>query len=425
MPSESDIIQALQMDFFHAAQAINTTDASAFTITYRFEASAPADDFTGLTGWRSWTSAETAAVLAALAHIETFLNVDFVAAAPGTDADLSLGMVTQPAGVAGHGGAELWTFEDGSFYSYDGIATFDRTLDLTRSFNLILHELGHALGLEHPFEGTVLDPAYDSNHFTVMSYASDPESGADNNAMMVYDILALQDIWGAAAHNTGNNTYTGPRTDTADTIWDTGGTDTFDASARAGGVRLDLRAGAFSTFGSYEDVAIALGVTIENAFGGAGDDRLIGNAAGNVLRGNGGGDLLKGKSGADVLKGGNGRDKLLGGSGGDRLKGGAGHDSLIGGKGGDLIDGGSGNDKLWGDGGADVFVFGDGADKDVIRDFQPGTDTIAFVGHGGLSGILAQAQEIDGDVVFDLGGGDLLVVRNVTLGGLDGDLTIA
>ena len=424
MPSESDIIQALQMDFFQAAQAINTTDASAFTITYRFEVRAPADDFTGLTGWRSWTAQETAAVRAALAHIETFLNVDFVAAASGVDADLSLGMVTQPAGVAGYGGAALSTYNDGSFYSYDGIATFDKTLDLSDNFNLILHELGHALGLEHPFEGTALDPAYDSNHYTVMSYDADPESGADSDAMMLYDILALQDIWGAAAHNTGNTTYTGPRTDTADTIWDTGGTDTFDASARTGAVRLDLRAGAFSTFGRYEDVAIAIGVTIENAIGGAGSDRLIGNSADNVLRGSGGGDLMKGKSGVDLLRGGNGRDTLMGGSGDDRLKGGAGRDSLSGGKGGDLLDGGRGDDWLRGDGGADVFVFRDGADRDVIRDFQPGTDTIAFVGHGTLSGILTQAQEIDGDVVFDFGGGDLLVVRNVTLGALDGDLSL-
>ncbi|MCB1358648.1 MAG: M10 family metallopeptidase C-terminal domain-containing protein [Maritimibacter sp.] len=415
MPSESDIIQALQMDFFHAAQAINGSGDPAFTITYRFEDSTPEDDITGRTGWSTWSTQERAAVHAALDHIESFLNVDFVVAKTGTDADLSLGLVTQPVGIAGYGGAELWTHGDGSVFSYDGFATYDKSLDLTREFNLILHELGHALGLEHPFEGTVLDPAYDSNHYTVMSYASDPESGTDSDAMMVYDILALQDIWGAAEHNTGNNTYTGPRTDTADTIWDTGGTDTFDASARTGAVRLDLRDGAFSSFGSFEDVAIAFGVTIENAVGGAGADWLTGNRADNVLIGNAGGDLIKGKSGTDVLSGGRGGDKLKGGSDADLLKGGPGRDKLI---------GGIGSDTLQGDGGADVFVFHDGADMDVIRDFEPGTDSIAFIGHGGLSGILAVAAEIDGDVVFDLGGGDILVVAGVTLGALENDLFV-
>lgn len=424
MPSESDIIEALQLDFFHSAQPINTTDAPAFTISYRFESSAPADDFTGLAGWRSWTASETAVVRAAFALIESFLNVDFVAAGTGTDADLSLGMVTQAPGVAGYGGASLRTYGDGSVSSYDGIATYDKTLDLTRNFNLVLHELGHALGLDHPFDGVVLDPDFDSNHYTVMSYAADPESGADNDAMMVYDILALQDIWGAADYNTGKDSYTGSRTDTADTIWDTGGTDTFDASARSGAVRLDLREGAFSRFGAYEDVAIAFGVTIEKATGGAGDDVLIGNDVRNVLKGNGGDDLLKGRSGADVIKGGGGTDRLQGGPGGDLVQGGTGRDRLFGGSGADILDGGRGTDTLWGETGADTFRFHEGGGKDVIRDFEPGTDTIAFIGHGTLPEILAQADETGGDVRFDLGGGDLLVVRDVTLDALEGDLII-
>ncbi len=41
MPSESDIIEALQMAHFYAADAINGTGDAAFTITYQFEDSDP------------------------------------------------------------------------------------------------------------------------------------------------------------------------------------------------------------------------------------------------------------------------------------------------------------------------------------------------------------------------------------------------
>ena len=42
-------------------------------------------------------------------------------------------------------------------------------------------------------------------------------------------------------------------------------------------VVLNLTAGSFSRFGSYEDVAIAYGVSIENAIGGNAADVLTGN----------------------------------------------------------------------------------------------------------------------------------------------------
>lgn len=55
-------------------------------------------------------------------------------------------------------------------------------------------------------------------------------------------------------------------------------------------------------------MAIACGVTIENAKGGAGSDRLIGNGAANELSGNDGNDTLTGAGGSDRLWGGAGAD---------------------------------------------------------------------------------------------------------------------
>jgi len=424
MPSQSEIIEALQFDYFHAANPINGTGDPAFTITYQFETDAPADDWSGLSGWASWTNPEKDAVRAALAHIESFLNIDFVEIEGQVDADLSLGLTTMGAGTAGLGGASLATYSDGSLYDYDAFAAFNKTLDLTDNLNLILHELGHALGLDHPFEGVALAAAYDTNHYTVMSYTPDPESGENNDAMMLFDVYALQDIWGAADYNTGDDTYTGSRTDNVDTVWDTGGTDTFDASARTNAVRLDLRDGAFSTFGSFEDVAIAYGVTIENAVGGAGDDTLIGNEQANDLSGNGGSDVLKGNTGKDTLDGGGGKDRLKGGSGTDTLAGGGGKDKLYGGGGTDTLEGGSGTDRLWGDGGEDTFRFLTGADKDVVRDFESGLDSLEIIGLGTLAEVLAAATEVNGHVFFDFGNGDILVVKNMTLDALESDVSV-
>lgn len=424
MPSQSQIVEAMLMDFFHDARPINRTGDPAYAITYQFEATAPAD-LTDLTGWTAWEEAEKAALRAALAVIETFLNVDFVEVSGTPDADLSLGLVTLPGATAGWGGAGLSTYLDGTVADYDGFATYDNTLDITAEPNLILHELGHALGLDHTFEGVALPDAVENNHYSVMSYTADPHSGDRNDTMMLYDVLALQAVWGAADHATGDDVYAGPRTTNVDVVWDTGGTDAFDASARSGPVVLDLREGRFSTFGTFEDVAIAYGVTIENARGGGGDDTLVGNAAANALSGNAGDDRLKGGDGSDRLDGGAGRDRLYGGTGRDNLKGGGDNDLLFGGGGRDTLNGGTGVDRLWGDGGDDIFRFCTGDDRAIVKDFEDGADTLVLVGFGTRAEVLAAASERNGHTIFDFGADDVLVVRNMTLDTLADDLSVA
>lgn len=67
---------------------------------------------------------------------------------------------------------------------------------------------------------------------------------------------------------------------------------------------------------------------IENAFGGAGADTLIGNLANNVLRGLAGADTLYGGGENDALLGDEGNDTLWGQDGDDRLYGRFGDDIL-------------------------------------------------------------------------------------------------
>ncbi len=111
-------------------------------------------------------------------------------------------------------------------------------------------------------------------------------------------------------------------------------------------------------------------VSIENIYGGAGNDTLIGNRKANLIKGGAGNDHISGGGGTDNLYGNGGRDVIKGGGGADHLDGGAGRDRL---------DGGAGNDVLTGGAGRDQFVFkGAAAGQDVVTDFTDTTDQLVL-----------------------------------------------
>jgi serralysin len=442
--TKPEILEAMQFSFMGDKDPLNTSSSPRETITYQYAGtSAPVDLPTGTTfsGWTNFTAAEESAFEAALTHIESFLNVDFVEVSGSADPDLNVGQVTLPGSTTGQGGPSI-SWSGTTISRWDGFVVYDNTLDLSAEaqMSLLLHELGHALGLKHPFNAPALPSAEDSHKYSLMSYTDNPDNGIRSDAMMLYDVFALQDLWGTAAYQVGNSTYIGSRTDTVDTVWDTGGVDHFDASALTTAVALDLREGAFSTFSSYPDVVIAYGVEIENATGGSSADTIIGNSLANVLKGKGGNDTITAGAGSDTLKGGNGKDVLKGKNGGDTLSGdkggdklygqnqndvlngGGGNDALFGGKGKDVLKGQAGNDKLTGNDGADRFVFAKGGDNDRIKDFADNVDEIKITGLGTKSKIISKASEIGSDVVFDFGNGDTLTVQNATIAQVSDDI---
>jgi serralysin len=179
-----------------------------------------------------------------------------------------------------------------------------------------VHEIGHALGLKHPFSAsstnsTLLDAAMDDVRYTVMSY-NDSYSYQPTTPMLL-DILAIQRLYGAnTLWQTGDNNYIwAPDQSIFETIWDAGGNDTIDASNQLAGVTINLNEGAFSQIGkAFVDqttqtninngLAIAYGTKIENAFGSIFDDVLIGNSLDNVLIGYSGADTMTGGAGNDT-----------------------------------------------------------------------------------------------------------------------------
>jgi serralysin len=247
----------------------------------------------------------------------------------------------------------------------------------TYEYMTIIHEVGHALGLKHSFEsgasGVRLPAQQDHYQWTVMAYNArqgNAEVWAEFHptTLMYLDLVALQKMYGKPTDaNLGNTRYVYRDNRTYwETVSDSGGRDTvvYDSDSRGG--LIDLSNRGFSRMGKpvfFSDGARTLdtirfgpSTIIENAAGGSGDDRLIGNRARNTLTGNDGNDALDGAGGPDTLRGGAGADTLEGGAGNDTLIGGAGGDRLVGGAGDDLLyleqagdrlfDGGGGRDTV-------------------------------------------------------------------------------
>lgn len=87
---------------------------------------------------------------------------------------------------------------------------------------------------------------------------------------------------------------------------------------------------------------------------------LVGGDASGLISGTNGNEVLDGHGGDDLLFAGGGDDWLIGGTGKDRLDGGAGANILTGGS------------------GSDTFIFARDPFMDLVTDFQPGIDILAF-----------------------------------------------
>jgi len=286
----------------------------------------------------------------------------------------------------------------------------------------ILHETLHAFGLGHTPSGIFSWITYDN--YSVMSYGV-AISDRPNENLAVYDILALQTIYGLSAVNFSYNPkdiYVFSNSAVSDyyAVWDGGGTDRFDASNQSQAVIIDLRQGQLSDIdslaGHQYTIGVAFGTVIEDAIGSESDDYIIGNVASNHLTGGEGNDHLyadgqawtanrpiltyftmpetssqpefwwypehnganpkdtqvdhlDGGEGNDFIYGGAGTNFIDGGEGNDILFGGSGHNSLSGGEGDDILVSRGINTTMSGGEGADVFLVGSN-----VRIIDAGTD---------------------------------------------------
>ncbi|MBC3920958.1 S8 family serine peptidase [Undibacterium sp. CY18W] len=175
----------------------------------------------------------------------------------------------------------------------------------------------------------------DNVHFTFDTVLDMGEAASGTWTLNVRDLAAQSvgtfDSWtiDLIGHTTSNNhtfVYTNAFPDlvkadpTRGVLSDpTGGIDTINASALSLDNRIDLSGTTASNLNGGA-LTIAKGTTIQNAYGGGGDDILIANAKGS---------LLYGMDGNDTLLGGIGNDTLAGGFGNDNIDGGAGFDTAL------------------------------------------------------------------------------------------------
>lgn len=262
-------------------------------------------------------------------------------------------------------------------------------------WKLLLHELGHALGLKHPHDSAGGRPTlnevdlgrYDSDVYTVMSYN---DFGFDDTKyspadFMIGDVIALQYLYGKneTSHD-GDTVHQIKQTDLYETIWDANGNDSvylpngdwlvFLPYINHSSLSYEYIGSVENYANSYSSEVTSLSWLlgdIENAYGGGGDDELHGNQSENILSGGAGNDYLSGWEADDILIGGPG---------------------------------------------IDTFVLREGSGKDVIKDFQIGVDRLKFLDNNGDEldpEFVALGNNGRGDIVYTIDDGSQLVLEGV------------
>jgi Ca2+-binding RTX toxin-like protein len=399
-----------------SGSSINGTTGVGAFVSYSFPDVVPDYLYTlysaeGLATYQVFSEAEKAAARAALDLWAKVSGLTFFEVAPGEgdikfmNYDLSA-LDSNAAGFA--------------YYPMSGYDGFEAASDVfihkggASNMHLLLHEIGHALGLKHSFDGDpALATAVDNYANTVMSYTS---GGTAGDVLGTLDIPAIRYLY-------GNESKDGSQV--ASWSW--------NAATRT--LTQTGSAGADAIYGIG-------GADIIN--GGDGDDEILGRDGADQLNGGAGNDTLSGGRGTDMLYGGAGNDQMFDGTGDDRLDGGDGDDqlylsasnrgSLLGGAGNDslhfglsgtiglaTIDGGEGSDSL-------VYDIGDiKVDLAVSALKTSGIETL-YLSAGSGNDVLRNDSQMDFVSLQGMGGDDILHAgssRGNLMGGDGNDWLIA
>lgn len=312
-------------------------------------------------------------------------------------------------------GDETIVYLDPADYRYDfGSSLNGSPTQAERNdfYNTVLHEIGHAIGIDHSdVRGALMSGPDD--------YGGGPpytDYGTGRATLTADDIAAAQSLHGAPPNAAPPPEPTPPPTATPKPTWIT---DTPIPGVQPGKApeiampepnytpRIKGTAGHDTRVGGNGN---------DDIDGAEGNDALLGGAGNDWIAGSSGDDRIWGQEGRDGLDGGRGNDLIYGQDGNDTIVGGQARDIILGGTGHDQIRGDSGNDGIWAEAGNDTIHGGTGQDF-----LAGGTGNDSVYGCGGADYLAGEAgnDTLDGGAGYDnLAGG---AGDDTLLGGAEGD----
>eukprot|EP01114_Cavostelium_apophysatum_P000240 TRINITY_DN10233_c0_g1_i1.p1 TRINITY_DN10233_c0_g1~~TRINITY_DN10233_c0_g1_i1.p1 ORF type:complete len:711 (-),score=157.31 TRINITY_DN10233_c0_g1_i1:226-2358(-) len=236
------------------------TGVAPNTIYYTFSISSGNEK--DVTGQEAFTQAQQIATGMAFKYIQDLTGIQFVETATGSSAQIHLanwniegsnttGLCSWQSSFSYGAGNVLNSYSANAYVYLDNVEFRAQNRDLEpggAGFQTLLHELGHALGLKHPFDDSIHLTGGDTTANTLMSYT---DVGGPYSVFSPYDIAALNWLYGG------------------------------DGLRGALGINS-------TTGGRY--------IT-----GTTGADRLSGTAANDMLAGFGGNDFIDGGAGTDTV----------------------------------------------------------------------------------------------------------------------------
>lgn len=260
MATVSDVENTIPVSTYNHIDALldsgphwNFVTGTTNTLKYTF--SVASGNESAKSGQSAFSDAQMVHARAAMAYLTTVTGITFTETSDGTAADIHLANIdidgASTSGLCSWSTSfnfntstnELTRYSADAYVYLDNVEWKTENANLTpgaTGYETLLHELGHMLGLKHPFLDPdaptlpILPEATRNTNYTLMAYT---ESGGPYTAFREYDMAALNWLYGADGLRgaLGINSTTGGRyltgTGVVDTLVGTGNADRIDGGA--------------------------------------------------------------------------------------------------------------------------------------------------------------------------------------------------
>lgn len=321
--SEPYWVTSLEMDQWdlHIKPMLEDFDR---VIHYTFPTTLPEYDTFELTGWGPVTEEIKIATHEIFGKVEDILDITFVESNDPKATNVIALSISNQVTTAGFSYFPNNHFEIGMDVfianGYSNPSFLNESTITNYDYEVLVHEIGHALGLKHPFEANgannaTLSAYEDNTRNTAMSY--NDYSATYTGTLRPLDWVTLTNFYGVKpTHNAGDDIYEFSSSG-ATFIIDGAGIDTINAASTSKNVVIDLRPGAHSYLGiksnyitDINQLTISHSSDIENVITGSGNDIVIGTDSDNVILTGSGSDTIYAGGGADTITAGTGSDRI-------------------------------------------------------------------------------------------------------------------